>query len=435
MDAGVPPPPYERAREEDARDAADEGPPLKAQKQSADAYPGKGAYDTIDFLGNVSGGPHAAAAEALATFSSTVGESANNSNLFVNVPPPAPAQVPTQSSHTQSGPPFLCPTCNTSYSRLEYLRRHERRHADIRPFSCPCGKAFSRSDVLARHKTKCRVVLSGEGQASAASGDARAKDRTTRGAQRSTRTRGPGTPRREREDVTVDPALHSPVDPSMQPPPPLEGGAQGEEEYAGYPPPTYAHHGAYENEYTQAPPPPPSSKNAHYATGSQHPVQMRMHDKMYAHNAPPRSGSASYVSSAPAIHPELSTRNAAAYSGSPNGSSSPGTSGAYYTHGEHGYPGHVHYAEVNVPSNSAPGAPPAGTASGASMPASYSHGKERYGVAGSSLSPFSNTALSSNASPYLSAFSCARDMPHMSPRLGPSNNPPSTKGEDAQEPQ
>lgn len=26
-----------------------------------------------------------------------------------------------------SGPPFICPTCSTSYSRLEYLRRHERR--------------------------------------------------------------------------------------------------------------------------------------------------------------------------------------------------------------------------------------------------------------------------------------------------------------------
>jgi hypothetical protein len=28
---------------------------------------------------------------------------------------------------TQSGPPYICPTCQTSYSRLEYLRRHERR--------------------------------------------------------------------------------------------------------------------------------------------------------------------------------------------------------------------------------------------------------------------------------------------------------------------
>ncbi|SJX63083.1 uncharacterized protein SRS1_13909 [Sporisorium reilianum f. sp. reilianum] len=64
-----------------------------------------------------------------------------------------------------SGPPFICPTCSTSYSRLEYLRRHERRHADIRPFVCDCGKGFSRSDVLSRHKRQCRVVLQLDGSA------------------------------------------------------------------------------------------------------------------------------------------------------------------------------------------------------------------------------------------------------------------------------
>ncbi|PWN38326.1 uncharacterized protein FA14DRAFT_188332 [Meira miltonrushii] len=64
-------------------------------------------------------------------------------------------------SATQSGPPYLCPTCQTTYSRLEYLRRHERRHADIRPFVCDCGKGFSRSDVLSRHKRQCAVHLNG----------------------------------------------------------------------------------------------------------------------------------------------------------------------------------------------------------------------------------------------------------------------------------
>lgn len=66
------------------------------------------------------------------------------------------------SSAAQSGPPYLCPTCQTSYSRLEYLRRHERRHADIRPFVCECGKGFSRSDVLSRHKRQCAVHLNGD---------------------------------------------------------------------------------------------------------------------------------------------------------------------------------------------------------------------------------------------------------------------------------
>ena len=79
------------------------------------------------------------------------------------------------SGPTPSGPPFICPTCSTSYSRLEYLRRHERRHADIRPFVCDCGKGFSRSDVLSRHKRQCRVVLqidgSAEGDAAPEAGD------------------------------------------------------------------------------------------------------------------------------------------------------------------------------------------------------------------------------------------------------------------------
>ncbi|PWN24298.1 hypothetical protein BCV69DRAFT_296581 [Microstroma glucosiphilum] len=60
------------------------------------------------------------------------------------------------------GPPYVCPACKTTYSRLEYLRRHERRHQDIRPFVCECGKGFSRSDVLSRHKKQCHYHLTGE---------------------------------------------------------------------------------------------------------------------------------------------------------------------------------------------------------------------------------------------------------------------------------
>ncbi|CAO1635128.1 unnamed protein product [Parajaminaea phylloscopi] len=77
----------------------------------------------------------------------------------------AQATVPhhgTTSDAPPSGPPYICPTCQTSYSRLEYLRRHERRHQDIRPFVCECGKGFSRSDVLSRHKRQCHYHLTGE---------------------------------------------------------------------------------------------------------------------------------------------------------------------------------------------------------------------------------------------------------------------------------
>ncbi|PWY99522.1 hypothetical protein BCV70DRAFT_120096 [Testicularia cyperi] len=95
-----------------------------------------------------------------------------------------------------NGPPFICPTCSTSYSRLEYLRRHERRHADIRPFVCDCGKGFSRSDVLSRHKRQCRVVLqldgSAEGDKPAAEGEAPPKAAKPR---RSSSTAKPGRPK------------------------------------------------------------------------------------------------------------------------------------------------------------------------------------------------------------------------------------------------
>lgn len=37
------------------------------------------------------------------------------------------ASVDAAGGPMPNGPPFICPTCSTSYSRLEYLRRHERR--------------------------------------------------------------------------------------------------------------------------------------------------------------------------------------------------------------------------------------------------------------------------------------------------------------------
>ncbi|PWN52700.1 hypothetical protein IE53DRAFT_258996 [Violaceomyces palustris] len=40
---------------------------------------------------------------------------------------------------------------------------HVPTDADIRPFVCDCGKGFSRSDVLSRHKRQCRVVLQIDG--------------------------------------------------------------------------------------------------------------------------------------------------------------------------------------------------------------------------------------------------------------------------------
>ncbi|WRT63453.1 uncharacterized protein IL334_000358 [Kwoniella shivajii] len=46
--------------------------------------------------------------------------------------------------------------CGQTYSRMEYLKRHQRKHQDDRPFQCKdCTKAFARSDVLLRHRRRC----------------------------------------------------------------------------------------------------------------------------------------------------------------------------------------------------------------------------------------------------------------------------------------
>ncbi|OCF33207.1 hypothetical protein I316_05252 [Kwoniella heveanensis BCC8398] len=53
---------------------------------------------------------------------------------------------------------FACPHpgCGQTYSRMEYMKRHQRKHQDDRPFQCKdCIKAFARSDVLLRHRRRC----------------------------------------------------------------------------------------------------------------------------------------------------------------------------------------------------------------------------------------------------------------------------------------
>ncbi|CEL51939.1 hypothetical protein RSOLAG1IB_00476 [Rhizoctonia solani AG-1 IB] len=55
-----------------------------------------------------------------------------------------------------SKPVFTCAECSATYSRMEYLRRHERKHTETRPFQCEeCLKSFARSDVLLRHRRRC----------------------------------------------------------------------------------------------------------------------------------------------------------------------------------------------------------------------------------------------------------------------------------------
>ncbi|KAF5844137.1 hypothetical protein GGP41_001050 [Bipolaris sorokiniana] len=47
---------------------------------------------------------------------------------------------------------LVCKFCRRSFNRTEHLQRHERIHTKEKPFTCACGKAFTRRDLLLRHK-------------------------------------------------------------------------------------------------------------------------------------------------------------------------------------------------------------------------------------------------------------------------------------------
>ncbi|KAH7371803.1 hypothetical protein BKA64DRAFT_689542 [Cadophora sp. MPI-SDFR-AT-0126] len=47
---------------------------------------------------------------------------------------------------------FRCRFCPDVFHRLEHIQRHERTHTKEKPFSCSCGKAFARRDILLRHE-------------------------------------------------------------------------------------------------------------------------------------------------------------------------------------------------------------------------------------------------------------------------------------------
>ncbi|KAL2848882.1 hypothetical protein BJY01DRAFT_211219 [Aspergillus pseudoustus] len=55
--------------------------------------------------------------------------------------------------------PYKCNHCTRSFTRVEHLKRHIALHTGIKPYSCKCGQAFSRSDVLSRHKRRCGKAL------------------------------------------------------------------------------------------------------------------------------------------------------------------------------------------------------------------------------------------------------------------------------------
>ncbi|CEH16099.1 FOG: Zn-finger [Ceraceosorus bombacis] len=426
------------------------------------------------------------------------------------------ADASTGDGSAPAGPPYICPTCSTSYSRLEYLRRHERRHADERPFVCDCGKGFSRSDVLSRHKRQCPVAL----------GHAPPEDPATAGTSKQTKPRRSNkkaaanttsassveAPAKRESDDQQPPGLtqemsiaaHYDADasaaagaaaiaaaaaaahaalggpqpnsfpfsgPSQQPsllPPPVPYGAEQIYEPRGYPSgavsevggPLHSQVSALNPSHSQLYPQSPDSN--HGGLGSQ------MSSPRFASRDMIRHGSGSgsrFGLRKPSASLDVfgrSTNSANAYSGDfwdaieaaskgegrssrsntpsrtrtlppsslPNSNStSMHASGAF----PFSMPGNE-FAQapqsasaMSVGSRApAPNLATLGIDGGPPPPAPAPGIKEgqRFGVNGP-LSPFGSIALSSGMSPYLSAFSNARDTPHMS---SPSRGGPGTPG-------
>ncbi|KAI5236020.1 hypothetical protein E4T43_08902 [Aureobasidium subglaciale] len=53
---------------------------------------------------------------------------------------------------------FECPTCDRSFARLEHLQRHLRTHTKERPYTCFCGRTFTRQDLLKRHDRRAHAA-------------------------------------------------------------------------------------------------------------------------------------------------------------------------------------------------------------------------------------------------------------------------------------
>ncbi|RAH86248.1 hypothetical protein BO86DRAFT_395689 [Aspergillus japonicus CBS 114.51] len=47
---------------------------------------------------------------------------------------------------------LTCKICSRTFNRHEHLQRHIRTHTKDKPYICPCGRAFSRKDLLTRHE-------------------------------------------------------------------------------------------------------------------------------------------------------------------------------------------------------------------------------------------------------------------------------------------
>ncbi|EWZ48579.1 hypothetical protein AU210_003964 [Fusarium oxysporum f. sp. radicis-cucumerinum] len=58
----------------------------------------------------------------------------------------------------------LCRFCNKEFKRQEHLERHIRTHTRERPYGCPCGRTFTRQDLLNRHRRLSQCSTHGSGK-------------------------------------------------------------------------------------------------------------------------------------------------------------------------------------------------------------------------------------------------------------------------------
>ncbi|KAF7555448.1 hypothetical protein G7Z17_g2167 [Cylindrodendrum hubeiense] len=60
-------------------------------------------------------------------------------------------QLAVQGSRRRHGAQHTCTYCSRSFARAEHLHRHRRIHTREKPYTCDCGVAFTRRDLLTRH--------------------------------------------------------------------------------------------------------------------------------------------------------------------------------------------------------------------------------------------------------------------------------------------
>ncbi|KAH7323917.1 hypothetical protein BKA65DRAFT_511694 [Rhexocercosporidium sp. MPI-PUGE-AT-0058] len=92
----------------------------------------------------------------------------------MNNPVASPTTAQAGSGNKKRKPKiFRCRYCPDTFQRLEHIQRHERTHTKEKPFSCSCGKAFARRDILVRHEKLVHDEVSdGNGNRSLSSGNA-----------------------------------------------------------------------------------------------------------------------------------------------------------------------------------------------------------------------------------------------------------------------